>query len=651
MVSELRLEIKLSALMAESQKGASSPIKLKEKTSLLGMHVKSSLCQCQSLSSVTTNSGDDTMDFDFGTGSKGKKKAFNFDKLDVNFSLDDDLDKISSFKIDMSDLDISSSANKAGKPREKSNEESARGNLQQKQDRFNLTIDFNELDSFCFELSSKKEGKCITENKDGEEASNRSGFQSHQVDMTDAVGASEGSAKLKPASSQATTSLEFETVGADPGEVDCLSKNFPSNPTTNEKGPSKLSTIQHVVTSVEAVALPDKIFTSIERDKDSHHQEEKTTSTEPYAQKTVQDLSIQEKTLSEQNAQETAQDLFQSVSGHASTVDTASESLVENCALATKVTSHSSTEQCVEIKSVATVGINSEKSLLHNLSEQQIARSLSKNYQRRSNSDSNVSEGNIEGNGQAQDNSDSEDTSTSVLKETMHSIEASKYNDNANRELHFPLSSGASDVKSIQNKEKENCVIQSKTFKRLEEKESQSGKTTSILGNINIFASKTFCFQKQTGEGRHGSEAKDSQVENKLIRDSTPHSGEVNKSGPIHPGSKTSFKDLRGIGALNVNKLIGSSRLHDQEVKKGEAIQEHEKIAKNPIALSSSFNLSSVPEQTNKSPSLGCATLRFPASSIASIEKSNEVYGQGNKSSSHQSEKSLPDLSGLMVSR
>lgn len=62
---------------------------------------------------------------------------------DVDFTLDGDLDKISSFKVDISDLDISSPPKRAGKSKERSNESDGR-NHQIKQDRFSFPFDFNE---------------------------------------------------------------------------------------------------------------------------------------------------------------------------------------------------------------------------------------------------------------------------------------------------------------------------------------------------------------------------------------------------------------------------------------------------------------------------------------------------------------------------
>ncbi|XP_050895995.1 uncharacterized protein At4g18490 isoform X5 [Lathyrus oleraceus] len=89
---------------------------------------------------------DDAMDFSFGTVSKSKKKIFDFEKMDMNFDLDTAFGKISSFKVDMSDLDFTCPPKKSSQSTDKKGEAScAKGG---KQDGFNFSFDFNELDSF-----------------------------------------------------------------------------------------------------------------------------------------------------------------------------------------------------------------------------------------------------------------------------------------------------------------------------------------------------------------------------------------------------------------------------------------------------------------------------------------------------------------------
>lgn len=58
----------------------------------------------------------------------------------MDFNLDGDFDKLSSFKVDMSDFDFSAPSKKATKLKERSEDESSTGNRQG----FNFSFDFNE---------------------------------------------------------------------------------------------------------------------------------------------------------------------------------------------------------------------------------------------------------------------------------------------------------------------------------------------------------------------------------------------------------------------------------------------------------------------------------------------------------------------------
>ncbi|ESW25698.1 hypothetical protein PHAVU_003G057800 [Phaseolus vulgaris] len=94
---------------------------------------------------------DDAIDFGFDTVSKGKKKPFDFEKMDLNFNLDGEFGKISSFKLDMSDLDFTCPPKKNSQSKDKKGEVS--GAKRGKQDEFNFNFDFNELDSFNLDSS------------------------------------------------------------------------------------------------------------------------------------------------------------------------------------------------------------------------------------------------------------------------------------------------------------------------------------------------------------------------------------------------------------------------------------------------------------------------------------------------------------------
>lgn len=62
---------------------------------------------------------------------------------DMDFNLDGDFNKLSSFKVDMSDLDFSCPPRKTTKPKERSEEESSGGNRPGRKD-IDFCFDFNE---------------------------------------------------------------------------------------------------------------------------------------------------------------------------------------------------------------------------------------------------------------------------------------------------------------------------------------------------------------------------------------------------------------------------------------------------------------------------------------------------------------------------
>ncbi|XP_040935483.1 uncharacterized protein At4g18490 [Gossypium hirsutum] len=154
--------------MAEPQKATSSAVdsKSKEKKSMLDEEIGKDFLGSWKSMSVK----DDALDFSFETTTKGKNKAFNFDKLDIDFNLDDDFGKFSSFKVDMPDLDFSSPAKKDAKAKEKSKEESNSGKQQEKKDRLAFSFNFNELDDFDFDSALNKGEKTSKKNQESKDA-------------------------------------------------------------------------------------------------------------------------------------------------------------------------------------------------------------------------------------------------------------------------------------------------------------------------------------------------------------------------------------------------------------------------------------------------------------------------------------------------
>ncbi|XP_038981450.1 uncharacterized protein At4g18490 isoform X2 [Phoenix dactylifera] len=149
--------------MANSQKGATSTTCDQKKSPLdedFGNDFLSSW--------PSAKMGKDAIDFDVETVPLIGKKSFNFDKLD-DFELGSDFDKLSSFKMDMSDLDFSSPVNKTAKTTEKSSKELLLGKQESTKDKFSFSFDFNELDKFDLDSKlvkgEKKLSKCMDDIK------------------------------------------------------------------------------------------------------------------------------------------------------------------------------------------------------------------------------------------------------------------------------------------------------------------------------------------------------------------------------------------------------------------------------------------------------------------------------------------------------
>ncbi|XP_031395595.1 uncharacterized protein At4g18490-like isoform X3 [Punica granatum] len=125
--------------MAEPEKESSS-VQSKSKQGLLDEEIGKEFLSSWKSMSVTE---DDGMDFSFETIGKGKKNAFNFDKLDMDFNLDGDFSKLSTFKVDMPDIDFSCSPEETAKPKEGNAEESSVRNGEKKKETFSFSFGFN----------------------------------------------------------------------------------------------------------------------------------------------------------------------------------------------------------------------------------------------------------------------------------------------------------------------------------------------------------------------------------------------------------------------------------------------------------------------------------------------------------------------------
>ncbi|KAK1368759.1 hypothetical protein POM88_034851 [Heracleum sosnowskyi] len=252
--------------MAEKQKESSSNAKSKEKTALLAdLDLGKDF-----LTSWKSMAEDDQMDFDFPTVAKGNKKPFKFDNMDIDFKLDDDFGKMSSFNVDISDLDVSSPVKKAGKPSGKSKEVSAEKKTRGKSDRSNFQFDFDAFDDFNFEPSLGKIAKKINANQDAECSPSLSGSLGFGTHLKETIGASEGD-----------TTSKFDSQPD--GESNSLSKEKSHTSFTDVHLPSKSEITKDQATNLGATTSPQRPICGNTQETDQDNcQKEGNTQQEPY---------------------------------------------------------------------------------------------------------------------------------------------------------------------------------------------------------------------------------------------------------------------------------------------------------------------------------------------------------------------------------
>ncbi|XP_022978659.1 uncharacterized protein At4g18490 [Cucurbita maxima] len=227
--------------MAEPRKGASLATDPRKKDSLLDEDIGDEFMNSWKSISVAE---DDMVDFSFGTVSKGKNKAFDFGTLDVDFNLDGSFEKLSSFKIDMPDLDFSSPPKKNEKARSSCKEGSPKENLQRDMDSLNFSFDFKELDSFDVDKSLQNGERTCKQQQDTEAvSSSRVEHEAFNIHIGEENTATDNTsiAKRLPSSGNETSS-RVENFHGDHGELESEVADGTSHearntaPATNEKG-------------------------------------------------------------------------------------------------------------------------------------------------------------------------------------------------------------------------------------------------------------------------------------------------------------------------------------------------------------------------------------------------------------------------------
>ncbi|KVH97038.1 hypothetical protein Ccrd_000863, partial [Cynara cardunculus var. scolymus] len=232
------------------------------------------------------SAADNGMDFDFGPTAKGKKKDFKFDKMDPDFYLDADFDKLSSFKMDMSDLDISSPPKKPGKSKGRSKETSSGGERRAKRDSFAFPFDFEEFADLDFELTKTKIDEKSNKSKDKERHSNISGSGVSGDLLAKDVDASEDD----NISSKHPASLGAAISKID-AQMDKIKDSDPRNEDEHLKSVLDLKPSNAEEKEMhKPISTQEMISCSVEEPVQESHPSEKRPFPQPHAQQVAQDL-------------------------------------------------------------------------------------------------------------------------------------------------------------------------------------------------------------------------------------------------------------------------------------------------------------------------------------------------------------------------
>ncbi|KAL5718936.1 hypothetical protein ACHQM5_011787 [Ranunculus cassubicifolius] len=328
--------------MTESKKEEASAAKTQKKSAISDDFGNDFFTSWKSMSVAE----DDGLDFNQEVLPKGKKNMFNFDKLDMNFSLDGDFGKkMSSFNVDMSDLDFSSPAKKPSKAKEGSTEESLDGKQGGKQSCFNISFDFNELDNFDFDSNFTK-GKSKSE-----KAADLKGFDSPRKQEKAPCGQSKPVAGVDltensdtnntPVSQHLSTSKFEHLDGAGKSNA-----NIDSSSTSVDFG--NLSQSHRT-----AVSPLKETTVSTKETGQSSQQSERTVSTEGNTQNTIQGSSTQSISMegSGQEAALTQGDVCSSATEYKTSPEEAPDISVKGCDWKSSQPVHMSGSKCTKNES------------------------------------------------------------------------------------------------------------------------------------------------------------------------------------------------------------------------------------------------------------------------------------------------------------
>ncbi|XP_070023943.1 uncharacterized protein At4g18490 isoform X1 [Nicotiana sylvestris] len=609
--------------MAESSKGASSTVKSKKKDPLLDLDMGDDFLK--SLKSMSM--GDDAMDFDFGPVSKNKKKTFNFDKEDMDFSLDSDFGKISSFNIDMPDLDISSPCKKDRKSRETSKKESNGAGNKKKGDDFNFSFDF-ELDNFgfgssqesrekaknnqekdSFSFGSSQESREKAKNSQEKECtSKKSGNEGSGSHLNEDIGSLEDRTAQKHSASEAGMNLTIDTHINTDKSHDTTKHSLPSNHTMSNNDTSKLQSVSSEVALEKAKSsLQEKISTS-----------------------TQEAVCQVEEGTSLISPSESRKDTSSGLQQHVNSV--ATDDVNKKVLLDSDTDYEKTVLESSSLEDVATSRKNaSEKSILE--------------------SDKHVLETN-------KDRTETHSNSmyiTNAIENKMQDVKIVNEIQNPTSELSTSsLSNGIVAEDLTAEKRRDTGVIRSKFFMPSIKPAAQMQKTTSLTETkASAFGNKRVgSITRSPSDEIISQDNKDDETGSKA--GFPPDSRSLPMINPLQTGSQEShqilgitMKGSQSDGEENIRTLIGSLRPNEQKPEQGKSVPEKSKAStKDLFTFSSRVSPPSKSQQTTTSTPCSIAVPR----NTTPIPTAKNTLNEGDKTLPIKAARRTLDTSRLKIS-
>ncbi|KAK5792206.1 hypothetical protein PVK06_033320 [Gossypium arboreum] len=601
--------------MAEPQKATSSAVdsKSKEKKSMLDEEIGKDFLGSWKSMSVK----DDALDFSFETTTKGKNKAFNFDKLDIDFNLDDDFGKFSSFKVDMPDLDFSSPAKKDAKATEKSKEESNSGKQQEKKDRLAFSFNFNELDEFDFDSTLNIGEKTSKKNQEGKAAAS----ESTEVSKIDQALEDDLITERLPESRDAANSKAETSKGrveaCKSTDNPCSSKAVPAQ----GPAPEKMDTAQGSRISPET-----SLDTNAEETYKSSPSPEREVSSELYDQQSLQSSPMDSRNVNNSNP------------------ETISDMQAEVCSQGRRTKTSSASEQNVKDNVI----IN--ESIQENLHRKNSFPLSETDRDGRKGAGGNIP-AEIDDSLLVQDGIVLKGINTAGL--STDNIAAKKYIQNPTPKLpsvSLDRCSEPTDTEQTARKGKEAGAIRSRFFRRLEENRSQLHQPSEIGKEVSSFSGKNNggMHLSPVYEKREDFGASEAQSVRKLVDYSKLSSQELTKRRSVLQQSENnigSSSDIRAgfaAGAIQngAHKLISKSSLQDKAARKGD-----------PVLLRTEKNASLQANPPNHTEKTTESSVQKSLNPKLQVPKMHSIQNSMFHSEAHKITKKAPALSCIKSTR